>query len=165
MKMDIRTTDICDENPDNVKAAEPSGFKNFGGKKNFFGMIHTIKCFENNPFVRRALESDGTGKVLVVDGGGSLNVALLGDMLAGTGLKNNWSGIIINGCIRDSSDLSKLAIGVKALNTMPLKSRKKNEGEENITVNFAGIDFIPGEFVYCDDDGIIVSPENLIDKN
>ena len=84
-------------------------------------------------------------------------------MLAGIGIDNNWNGIIINGCIRDSTELSGLEIGVKALNTMPLKSGKKNEGEENVTVNFAGIDFIPGEFVYCDEDGIVVSPDNLVE--
>lgn len=163
--MILKTTDICDENPDKVKIAEPSGFKDFGKRKIFSGKIHTIKCFENNPFVRRALENDGTGKVLVVDGGGSLKVALLGDMLAGIGVNNKWNGVIINGCVRDSSELSKLEIGVKALNTMPLKSGKKDEGEENVTVSFAGIDFIPGEFAYCDEDGIIVSSENFTDKN
>ncbi|MCY7360680.1 MAG: ribonuclease E activity regulator RraA [Ignavibacteria bacterium] len=159
--MTIKTSDLCDENADKVRIAEPISFKDFGGKKNFCGKIHTVKCFENNPFVRAALEKNGEGKVLVVDGGGSLKCALLGDMLGEIAVKNKWNGIILFGCIRDSVALSKLKLGVKALNTNPLKSKKENKGEENITVNFANIDFVPGEFVYCDEDGIIVSKEEL----
>ena len=160
--MKIKTTDLCDNNPDKVRIAEPISFRDFGGRKNFSGKIHTIKCFENNPFVRNALEQNGEGKVLVVDGGGSLRCALLGDMLADIAIKNRWNGIIIYGCVRDSEELAKLDIGIKALNTNPLKSNKRNEGQENIPVHFAGIDLKPDEFVYCDEDGIIVSKEALV---
>ena len=162
MKTIISTADICDENPDKVRAADPSGFFDFGKKKCFYGKIQTVKCHENNPYVKSALEMKGTGKVLVVDGGGSFKCALLGDNLAGIAIKNKWNGIIINGCVRDSKKLSQLNIGIKALNTMPLKSGKKNEGQENVSVYFAGIDFNPGEYVYCDEDGIVVSEKNLI---
>ena len=162
--MDIKTTDLCDNNPESVRVADPVGFKDFGGKKNFFGKIQTVKCFEDNSFIRKALEQDGKGKVLVVDGGGSLRCALLGDMMGELAVKNNWSGIIVYGCIRDSVTLSQLPLGVKALNVNPMKSAKRNEGQENIPVCFAGVEFIPDKFVYCDEDGIVVSKEELSSK-
>ena len=98
---------------------------------------------------------------MVVDGGGSMRCALLGDMLADLAIKNKWNGIVVYGCIRDSDAISKLPLGVKALNTIPLKSNKRNEGQQNITVRFAGVDFVPAQFIYCDADGIIVSKEAL----
>lgn len=159
--MELRTTDLCDANPDKVNVASPLGLKDYGGKTLFNGQIQTIKCFEDNSFVRKVLEQNGAGKVLVVDGGGSMRCALLGDMLGELAVKNSWNGIIIYGCIRDSVAMKKLAVGVKALDTIPLKSNKRNEGQENITVRFAGVDFVPGHFVYCDEDGIIVSAEEL----
>ncbi len=158
---DLKTTDLCDANPDKVNVAEPIGFKDFGGNTYFNGQIHTLKCFEDNSFVRKALELNGEGKVLVVDGGGSLRCALLGDMLADLAIKNKWNGIIVYGCIRDSEAISKLPLGVKAISTIPLKSNKRNEGKENITVKFAGIEFVPGQFVYCDVDGIITSNASI----
>ena len=159
--MDIKTTDLCDNNAEIVRVGSPIGFKDYGGKKNFYGEIHAVKCFEDNSFIRKALEQNGTGKVLVVDGGGPLRCALLGDMLGELAVKNNWNGIIVYGCIRDSVAISQLPLGVKALNVNPLKSGKRNEGQENISVHFAGVDFIPDEFIYCDEDGIIVSKEEL----
>jgi regulator of ribonuclease activity A len=159
--MELKTTDLCDAHADKVNITEPIGFKDFGGVKYFSGAIHTVKCFEDNSLVRKVLESNGTGKVLVVDGGGSMRCALLGDMLADLAIKNKWNGIIVYGCIRDSEAIGKLPLGVKALNTIPLKSNKRNEGQENITVHFAGADFIPGQFVYCDYDGIVLAKEPL----
>ena len=156
----LKTTDLCDAHPEKVTVAEP-GFKDFGGNKYFNGTIHTIKCFEDNSLVRKALETNGEGKVLVVDGGGSMRCALLGDMLADLAIKNKWNGIIVYGCIRDSEAIAKLPLGVKALNTIPLKSNKRNEGQENITVKFAGVGFVPGQQVYCDVDGIIVAEKAL----
>jgi regulator of ribonuclease activity A len=159
--MSLKTTDLCDNHPEKVRIAEPIGFKDFGGTKLFNGKIETVKCFEDNSFVRKALEQNGEGKVLVVDGGGSMRCALLGDMLGELGVKNKWNGIIVYGCIRDSAAMATLSLGVKALNVIPLKSNKRNEGQQNIPVHFAGIDFTPGEFVYCDEDGIIISKEEL----
>lgn len=98
--MNIKTTDLCDNYPETVRVADPSGFKDFGGKKNFYGKIQTIKCFEENSFIRKALEQNGARKVLIVDGGGSLRCALLGDMMGELAVKNKWSGIIVYGCIR-----------------------------------------------------------------
>lgn len=159
--MEIITADLCDKYSDTLKIAEPIGLKNYGGNTAFMGTIHTVKCFENNHFVRAALEQDGSGKVLLVDGGGSLRCALLGDMLGELAVKNHWNGVIVYGCIRDSAAMAKLPLGVKALNTHPLKSVKKNEGEENIALHFAGITFSPGEFLYSDEDGIVVSEKEL----
>lgn len=159
--MEIITADLCDKYSDTLLIAEPIGFNDFGGTLGFYGKIHTVKCFENNHFVRTALEQPGDGKVLVVDGGGSMRCALLGDMLGELAVKNNWNGVIVYGCIRDSAAMAKLPLGVKALDTHPLKSVKKNEGEENIVVHFAGIDFTPGHYVYADGDGIVVSEKEL----
>lgn len=157
--MKIKTTDLCDEHIQKLTIAKPGMFRDYGGKKDFYGMINTVKCLEDNSFVRKALEEPGEGKVLVIDGGASFNCALLGDMLGELAVKNKWNGIIVNGCIRDSAELSQLNLGVKALATHPLKSKKENTGEKNIKVNFSEIDFSPGEYVYCDEDGIVVSAE------
>lgn len=162
--MNLKTTDLCDEYADKINIAEPGVFNDFGGRNNFSGKIHTVKCFENNPLVRKALERNGDGKVLVVDGGASMKCALLGDMLGEIAVKNKWNGIIVNGCIRDSAALTNLDLGVKALCAYPLKSGKNNEGQENVKVRFAGTDFIPGEYIYCDEDGIVVSETELILK-
>jgi regulator of ribonuclease activity A len=159
--MKIATTDICDKFSEEINVALPIGLKDFGGKKAFHGEIVTVKCFENNPFVRQTLENEGMGKVLVVDGGGSKKCALMGDNIAELAISNDWSGIIIFGCIRDSVAVSKLPVGLKALDVVPLKSGKKNEGDVGVIVNFANIDFIPGHFVYVDEDGIIVSKQRL----
>src|SRR5215204_1852175 len=107
---ELKTTDLCDSHADKVKIAEPISFKDYGGKKIFAGKIHTVKCFEDNSFVRKALEADGAGKVLVVDGGGSMRCALLGDMLGDLGVKNKWNGIIVYGCIRDSAAIGALPL-------------------------------------------------------
>ena len=159
--MSLLTTDLYDNHPDKVRVAEPLTFKDYGGAKLFHGQIETVKCFEDNSLVRKTLEQNGEGKVLVVDGGGSMRCALLGDMLGELGVKNKWNGIVIYGCIRDSAAMATLQLGVKALATIPLKSNKRNEGQQNIPVRFAGVDFVPGEFLYADEDGIIVSKEAL----
>ncbi len=159
--MKIETADLCDKFITKISVALPIGFKDFGGKKSFHGKIVTIKCFENNPLVRQTLETDGTDKVLVVDGGGSNRCALMGDNMAELAVRNNWNGIIIYGCIRDSVAISKLDIGLKALNVNPLKSGKKSEGEINAILNFANIEFVSNYFIYCDEDGIVVSEEKL----
>jgi regulator of ribonuclease activity A len=160
--MSLKTTDLCDAHPDKVSVADPIGFTHFGGTKLFNGTIETVKCFEDNSLVRKALEQPGHGKVLVVDGGGSMRCALLGNMLGELGVKNKWNGIIVFGCIRDSAAMATLQLGVMALATIPLKSNKRNEGQQNIPVRFAGVDFVPGAVVYCDEDGIIVAKEALV---
>src|ERR1700733_14730967 len=118
--MEYKTADLCDIHADTVVITEPIGFKDFGGRKRFSGQIHTLKCYEDHAWVEKILSTDGTGKVLVVDGGGSLRCAILGDRLAGIGVKNNWNGVVIYGCIRDSETIGTLPLGVKALRTYPV---------------------------------------------
>jgi len=163
------TADLCDVFvPDPVdlitdapvQIAEPI-FKDFGGNIRFSGQAATVRCFENNPLVRAALEEQGKGRVLVVDGGASKRCALLGDNIAEMGYKNGWSGIIINGCIRDSQDIEKMPLGVKALATYPLKSSKRDKGLRDVPVNFAGVTVRPGDWIYADKDGILVAPHEL----
>ena len=156
----MKTTDLSDQCPTEVKVAD-SIFRDFGGAKSFYGEIVTLKVFEDNSLVRKTLEQNGANKVLVVDGGGSLRCALLGDMLGELAVKNNWNGIVVYGCVRDSAALKQLQLGIKALNTHPLKSVKRNEGQEQLTVTFAGVNFVPGYFLVADEDGIIVSKECL----
>lgn len=159
--MPFKTADLCDDHSDTLQIVAP-GFRDFGGKVTFAGVISTLKVFEDNTLVREVLNTAGEGKVLVVDGGGSMRCALLGDQLAELGVKNGWSGIIVYGCIRDSKDISTMNIGVKALDTMPLKSIKRGEGQTDLTLQFHNASFIPGHYVYCDQDGIIISETSLL---
>ena len=160
--MTFKTADLCDEHSDKLQICEP-GFSDFGGRARFHGKISTIKCFEDNSLVREAVDEPGDGRVLVVDGGGSLRCAMLGDMLAAKAAANGWSGVIMNGLIRDSADIATMDLGVKALGTLPLKSVKKGIGERDVEVRFSGVRFVPGEFVYADEDGIVCSGDVLID--
>jgi regulator of ribonuclease activity A len=157
----FKTADLCDEHSDSLKIAQPL-FNDYGKKISFGGEISTVKCFEDNSLVRSQLEQPGNGRVLVVDGGGSTRCAMVGDILAQMGADNGWSGIIVYGCIRDSGVIATINIGLKALGTLPLKSVKKGEGDIDITVHFADVDFVPGQFAYADEDGIILSPRALV---
>ena len=154
--MNVLTTDLCDAHEDKVRVVEPM-FSSFGGRDAFHGRIATLKLFEDNSLVRKAVESSGEGRVLVIDGGGSLRRALVGDQLAALAVTNRWAGIIVYGCIRDSGAISEMDIGVFALDTHPMKTVKRNVGEADIPVSFGGVTFTPGEWVYADGDGVIVS--------
>ena len=158
--MSFATADLYDQHGDELQVALPL-FDNYGGNKSFSGEISTVKCHEDNTFVRAALEETGTGKVLIVDGGESLRCALVGDMLAKLGIDNGWHGIIVSGCIRDSAVIADMDIGVKATATNPRKSLKKDRGDRDIVVEFAGIRFTPGDYVYADEDGIVVANKPL----
>lgn len=158
--MDFRTTDLCDEFSERLQVAEPV-FGDYGGEIMFAGTITTLKVFEDNSLVRAALEEPGAGRVLVVDGGGSMRCALLGDQLAELAEENDWAGVVVNGCIRDSSPISEIPIGVKALGVHPLKSVKRGVGERDIPVRFAGVTFKPGHYLYADEDGLLVSEQPL----
>ncbi|HNI74471.1 MAG TPA: ribonuclease E activity regulator RraA, partial [Accumulibacter sp.] len=129
--------------------------------KSFSGQIVTLKIFEDNSLVREVFAEDGQAKVLVIDGGGSLRCALIGDQLALLAQKNGWAGAVVYGCIRDSTDIEQIDLGIKALNTHPLKSVKKGLGERNLSVTFGGVSFKPGQWLYADADGIIVSDQPL----
>ncbi|MFT5132093.1 MAG: regulator of ribonuclease activity A [Gammaproteobacteria bacterium] len=158
--MSTATADLYDQFGDKIQVALPM-FRDYGYRKIFNGTISTLKVHEDNALVRSALEEEGDGRVLVVDGGGSLRCALLGDMLAKIGLDNAWQGIIIYGCVRDSAIIAGMDIGVKALNTNPKKSIKKGIGERDIPVEFANVKFVPGDYIYADEDGILVANEKL----
>ena len=159
--MEYDTADLCDQYADKISIVAPGTMKDFGGKTKFSGVIETVECFEDNSFVRKALEEKGNDKVLVIDGGGSMRCALLGDMLAELAVKNKWRGIVVNGCIRDSHTIGKMLVGVKALAVNPLKSIKKEVGRRNVVVEFHDTRFIPGHWLYADADGIITSPDRL----
>jgi regulator of ribonuclease activity A len=160
--MDFKTADLLDDNEDKALQVVQPGFHNFGGRNKFSGEIVTLKIHEDNSLVRELVAIDGKGKVLVVDGGGSTRCALLGDMLAEKAVKHGWNGIIVYGLIRDSVDIGKMDIGVKALGTLPLKSVKRGFGVKGEPVHFHDVTFTPGQYVYSDEDGIIVSPVALL---
>jgi len=160
---DFTTCDLYDDNEHNpeIKVVLPI-LKHYGATKKFYGTIRTIKTIEDNSLVRELVSENGEGQILVVDGGGSLNCALLGDLLAQKAYENNWNAIVINGCIRDSQIIAKIPIGVMAISTNPKKSVKHGIGECDIPVIFGNCRFNTGEYLYADQDGIIVSPNQLI---
>lgn len=157
--MSWTTPDLCDLHPD-VQVAEPL-FRDFGGSRQFCGSIVTIRCYEDNSRVREQVGNDGRGKVLVVDGGASVRRSLLGDLLAELAVGNGWSGLLINGGVRDVEALAGLRLGVKALAATPMKTEKRGQGEVGVAVNFAGVDFVPGHWLYADANGVIVSATEL----
>jgi regulator of ribonuclease activity A len=157
----IATADLCDAHADQLQIAQPL-FHSYGGRRQFGGRIATVQVFKDNVLVRRQLEQTASEAVLVIDGGGSLECALVGDILAGLAVENGWTGIVVNGCIRDAAAIAGLKIGIRALNTHPLKSGKRGTGQENLPVTFAGVTFRPGEYLYADDDGMVVSATPLI---
>lgn len=152
--------DICDDFADRISVLEPL-FRNYGASKRFAGEIVTVKCFEDNSLLRELVGQDGRGRVIVVDGGGSLRHALLGDLLAAKAADNGWQGMLINGCVRDVELLSTIGLGIKALNAHPVKSEKRGEGQLNVPVSFAGVRFRPGQYLYADLNGAVVAEELL----
>jgi len=154
------TPDLCDQYPQLVRVADPL-FTNYGARKQFYGPLVTVKCFEDNAKVKELVATAGRGRVLVVDGGGSMRRALLGEMLAEQASSNGWSGFIIYGCIRGVDEIMQTDIGVQALGVHPIKTAKKGIGEIDIAVTFAGICFRPGDFCYADNNGIAVSSTAL----
>lgn len=160
MSLGFKTADLCDAFPHAVQVAELL-FRDYGGVPRFCGVIETISAFEDNSRVRECVEQPGDGKVLVIDGGGSMRRAMLGDLLAEKAVQSGWNGVLINGCIRDSAAIAQMDLGVKALGTHPRKTDKRGLGDTNIPVRFAGITFVPGHYLYADEDGVIVSETPL----
>lgn len=158
--MEFKTADLCDHHYEYVKIAEQT-FRDFGGRRTFHGVIETVKSFEDNSLVKEFLAEPGAGKVLVVDGGGSMRRAMLGDKLAASAVENGWAGVLVNGCIRDSAEIATMELGVKALGTHPCKTEKRGLGRHNEPVRFAGVTFRPGYYLYADEDGILVSAKPL----
>lgn len=158
---EIITPDLCDEYPDLVQVLAPM-LQNFGGVDSFGGEIVTVKCFEDNSIVKEQVALPGQGRVMVVDGGGSMRNALLGDMLAEKAAENGWEGLVIYGCIRDVDVIRQTKLGVQAISTHPRKTEKRGLGDLNIPVTFGGITFVPGQYVYADNNGVIIAPTKLI---
>lgn len=148
--------DLYDIYPKALTLAQPL-FSDFGQKKIFYGEIVTVACFNDNSKVKALIDTDGTGKVMVVDGKATITHALLGDMLAEKAVKNGWQGIVINGCIRDAGTIATLDLGVKALGCCPIKTEKLGIGDVNIPITFAGLHFIPGHYIYGDSNGLAIS--------
>jgi regulator of ribonuclease activity A len=159
------TTDLCDSHEELIRNGQlrivAPMFRSFGGQPAFSGRIATLKLFEDNSYVRKTLEQPGAGRVLVVDGGGSLRRAIVGDQLAALAVSNGWAGVVVYGCIRDSAAIGGMAIGLLALATHPQKTDKKNIGEADLAVTFGGVTFQPGDWLYADADGILVSKNAL----
>ena len=158
--MEFKTADLYDQHTEYIRVCEPL-FGDYGGLVRFAGAVATVKCFEDNTQVKAALAEPGQGRVLVVDAGGSLRCAMLGDVLATGAVTNGWTGVVINGCIRDSGELADMELGVKALGTIPRKSERRGEGQRDIPVTVAGVTFHPGDWVYCDEDGVVVADRAL----
>lgn len=156
--MSLKTTDISDKYGAAVQLADAL-FSDYGGNKQFEGRITTLKLFEDNVLIHEAVQEPGEGRVLVIDGGGSIRTALLGDHLAGRAAENHWAGIVVYGAIRDSREVGQLAIGVKALGAHPRRPGKKRTGERDTVIAFAGVTFKPGAYLYADEDGILVAAE------
>ena len=150
------TPDLCDLYPE-VRVLDPI-FQDYGGQTAFYGEVVTIKCFEDNSVLKALLDQPGQGRVIVMDGGGSLRRAILGDMLAAKAAANDWSGLIINGCIRDCEEIANVAVGVKALNTHPMKTEKRGIGDLDVPVSMAGQTINSRDWVYADANGVILSP-------
>ena len=149
------TADLTDEIGPGVRSCDVQ-FRQFGGRREFAGTISTIRCFEDNALLKSVLSEPGTGRVLVIDGAGSVHAALVGDVIAELGRASGWVGLVINGAVRDSTTLATLDIGIKALGTNPRKSAKTGAGERDVVVSFGGVDFAPGDVVFSDEDGIVV---------
>ena len=149
------TADLVDRLGDDVRSCDLQ-LRQLGGRSRFAGPLRTVRCFGDNALVKQVLSTPGEGGVLVVDGGGSLHSALVGDLIAGLAVDNGWVGLVLHGVVRDSVALAALPIGVKALGTNPRKSRKAAEGEVDAVVGFGGVVFAPGEWVCSDEDGVLV---------
>lgn len=156
--MSLATSDLCDEHGDAVRiVASVPVFRDFGGKQCFVGPIATVRVHEDNILVHEMLKQPGNGRVLVVDGGGSLNCALIGDQVVELADRNGWVGMVVNGAIRDAWALGVINFGIKALAACPRKPGKTGAGESNVPVTFGGVTFTPGEWLAADADGIIVA--------
>jgi regulator of ribonuclease activity A len=173
MNVDFASCDLCDAQKNNSSGefrVLPPVFKDYGLKKKFAGVVVTVKCFEDNTLVKAAVDSIGyeetpqgrVGKVLVVDGGGSLRRALLGGNLGAAAARNGWAGVVIDGCVRDTAELAQHDVGIRALAAMPLPTEKRNEGQANVAVQVQGVWVRPGDWLYADEDGMVVSASPLV---
>lgn len=173
MTTSFATCDLCDTFKNDSSGdfrVLPPVFRDFGAVRKFCGPVVTVKCFEDNSLVKAAVDSVGyeetpagrIAKVLVVDGGGSLRRALLGGNLGAAAAKNGWAGVVIDGCVRDVAELAAHQVGIRALASMPLPTEKRNEGQKDQAVQLQGVWVRPGDWLYADEDGVVVSRQRLI---
>ncbi|MGO2342860.1 ribonuclease E activity regulator RraA [Vibrio litoralis] len=158
--MEYNTSALCDIYQDQVDVVEPM-FSNFGGLTSFAGQLTTVKCFEDNGIIRSILQEDGTGRVLLIDGGGSLRRALIDAEIAALAEENNWEGLVVYGCVREIDDLEEMEIGIQAIAAIPVGATQNNIGEVDVPVNFGGVTFLPEDHLYADNTGVIISQEPL----
>ncbi|OBT16399.1 ribonuclease E activity regulator RraA [Vibrio sp. UCD-FRSSP16_10] len=158
--MEYNTSALCDVYLDQVDVVEPM-FSNFGGRASFAGQVTTIKCFEDNGLIRSVLEQDGQGRVLLIDGGGSLRRALIDAEIASIAEDNEWEGIVVYGSVREVDELEDMNIGIQALASIPVGASQTDIGETDVPVNFGGVSFLPEDYLYADNTGIILSQEPL----
>ncbi|WP_030484391.1 ribonuclease E activity regulator RraA [Nocardioides aequoreus] len=151
------TADLYDEHEEALQSCDLQ-LRQYGGRTAFRGTISTVSCHQDNALVKAALAEPAEGRVLVVDGGGSLHTALMGDLIAASAVEHGWAGVVINGCVRDAAVLGTLDLGVKALGSNPRKSAKSGAGERDVIVRFGGVEFLPGRTLVSDDDGVVVLP-------
>lgn len=165
MTLMFATCDLCDAHKNDTDGdfrVLPPVFKDYGKRLKFAGQASTVKCFEDNTLVKAAVDSPGHGRVLVVDGGASLRRALVGGNLGKAAAKNGWAGVIVDGCVRDSAELSECDVGIRALGLMPLPTEKRNEGQTDVPVQVQGVWVRPGDWLYADEDGVVVASKALI---
>ena len=158
------TADLVDDIGPDVRSCDVQ-FRQFGARTQFAGPISTVRCVEDNALLKSVLSTPGEAGVLVIDGGGSLHTALVGDLIADLARSNDWAGLIVHGAVRDAAALRDIDLGIKALGTNPRKSGKTGAGERDVTVSFGGVEFVPGDIAYCDDDGIVVVAAAATGKN
>lgn len=158
--LNFATCDLCDahkNDSDGSFRVLPPVFRDYGKRRTFAGPVSTVKCFEDNTLVKAAVDSPGQGRVLVVDGGGSLRRALVGGNLGAAAAKNGWAGVVVDGCVRDAAELALCDVGIRALALMPLPTEKRNEGQRDVAVQLQGVWVRPGDWLYADADGIVVT--------
>lgn len=161
--MTLKTSDLCDACDAALPCALP--FRGWGRRRAFSGNVRTIRCHEDIGLMRELVGQQGHGHVLVIDGGGSLQRALFGDVMAAVAARNGWAGLVIHGAIRDGGEIDEMDVGVKALGTVPKRGERSGAGEVDVPVTFGGVTFHPGRRVVADDDGVIVLPEGITEAD
>lgn len=162
--MSFATCDLCDAHKNDFSGdfrVLPPVFKDFGGRCVFAGLVVTVKCHEDNTPIKAAVDSPGLGRVLMVDGGGSLRRALLGGNLAAAAARNGWAGVVIDGCVRDVRELASADVGIRALASMPMPTEKRQPGLTDVPVMLQGVRVFPGDWCYADADGTVLSRRRL----
>ena len=165
MPLPFATCDLCDVHKNDASGhfkILPPVFRSFGALRKFCGPVSTLRCFEDNALLKAALDSPGAGRVMVVDGGASMRRALLGGNLGAAAAHNGWAGVVIDGCVRDSAELAVLSLGILALAAIPMPPEKRGQGERDVPVRLQGLWIQPGDWLFADEDGVVVGAAELL---